>query len=59
MKEVLLCPPPVSVMVHVDATPSGWGGYTEARTVQGVWFPSLQYCLFNFLGMRTAILVLL
>ena len=50
--------PPPSIVIHTDASLSGWGGHSETRTVQGKWSSALSYCHINVLETMAGLLTL-
>ena len=57
-KSVPLCPPDPSVVIHTDASLSGWGGHSEDRQVQGTWSPTFQSFHINVLEAMAVFLTL-
>ncbi|MEL7079583.1 MAG: reverse transcriptase domain-containing protein, partial [Cyanobacteria bacterium J06582_2] len=57
-KTVPLKPPPVSAVIHTDASTTGWGGYWGNQTAQGTWSFLFQRFHINLLEMMAVLLVL-
>ena len=57
-RSVPLVPPPVSVIIHTDASLEGWGGHSETKSVSGRWSPAVQTCHINTLELMAVFLTL-
>ena len=57
-KQVPLVLPPVTHILHSDASTAGWEGHDGKETVSGSWSPTLASCHINFLELMAAFLVL-
>ena len=50
--------PPPSVVIHTDASLSGWGGHAPSQTVQGTWSSTFQQFHINVLDAMAVFLSL-
>ena len=57
-KSVPLKLPPVTLIIHTDASLKGWGGHSQERSVQGAWSPMFQSFYINILEAMAVFLTL-
>ena len=57
-KSAPLVPPPVSSVIHTDASLLGWGGHAGDRVAQGVWSPEFAKFHINVLELMATFLSL-
>ena len=57
-KKVPLSLPPISEVIHTDASKTGWGGHSKRKQVQGTWSPLFRTFHINFLELMAVFLTL-